>query len=489
LTGKGSPPVDVLDAPAAGMLVIRGGALRGGAYLLGIGLSLVSVPLMTRHLGTIDYGRIATVMALIALVASLTDGGLTAVGVREYSVRQRDEHRSLMRAIVGLRMTLTLAGVAAALVFAGAIGYDAVLVAGTCLAGIGLLVGTVQKALTIPMTSSLRLGTVAGIQLVEQSTLVAFVTLLVLAGAGIAPFFAIYLVSGFVALVATIAVAGWTLPLPTVDLSMWRTLLRDMLPYGAATAISATGVVLIAMPLLVTDTEVGYFALAAQVTTVLLGVWAVVSVSTLPVLARAARDDRARLTYVVERTLHTALVLGVGVSALTVVGAELAIRVLAGPEFEDATPVLQILAPTLAVGYAIAVWTLTLIALGRARRVLAVNLAGLAATLALAFSLVPTHGAMGAAIAVLAGQMLTFVAFAVSLGRLELGLVRMWRLLVLVVVTASLAVVVGTLMPVPTVIAMTIAAGLYAGALMSLGAVPPELLDLVMRRGDAPSDE
>ncbi len=122
-----------------------------------------------------------------------------------------------MRAIVGLRMTLTLAGVAAALVFASAIGYPAVLVAGTCLAGIGLLVGSVQKALTIPMTSSLRLGSVAGVQLVELSALVAFVTLLVLAGAGIAPFFAIYLVSGLVALVATIAMTGWTMPLPAVD--------------------------------------------------------------------------------------------------------------------------------------------------------------------------------------------------------------------------------------------------------------------------------
>jgi hypothetical protein len=43
-------------------------------------------------------------------------------------------------------MTLTLVGVAAALVFATAIGYSDVLIAGTCLAGAGLLVGSVQKA-------------------------------------------------------------------------------------------------------------------------------------------------------------------------------------------------------------------------------------------------------------------------------------------------------------------------------------------------------
>ena len=213
------------------------------------------------------------------------------------------------------------------------------------------------------------------------------------------------------------------------------------------------------------------------------------SASALPVLARAARDDRARLKYALGRTLHVALVFGVGVSALTLVGAEFGIRVLAGPEFEDATPVLQVLAPTLAVGYAVAVWSLTLVALGRARRVLAVNVVGLATTIALALPLVPAYGATGAAIAVLAGQVLNFVAFAVSLGRLDLGLADMWRLLALVGVTASLAVVAGLLMPVPTLIAMVVAAGIYAGALILLGAVPPELVDLIMLRGDAPSDE
>ena len=53
----------------------------------------------------------------------------------------------------------------------------------------------------------------------------------------------------------------------------------------------------------------------------------------------------------------------------------------------------------------------------------------------------------------------------------------------------GLAVVAGMVMPVRTPIAVAMAAGVYAGALMFLGAVPSELLDLIMLRGDAPSDE
>jgi O-antigen/teichoic acid export membrane protein len=472
--------VDLLDAPV-GQAVVRGGALRGGVYLVGIGLSLVSVPLMTRYLGAVDYGRVLAVFALVAVAGAVTDGGLTTVGVREYSVRPSGEQRVVLRAILGLRMVLTLAGIAGAWLFATAVGYPAVLVGGTLLAGAGLLAGNVQKVLTVPLAASLRLGTMASLNLFEQVALLAFVLLLVIGHAGMLPFFTIYLVSGLAALVATVAVVGRT-PSPAFDLSTWRMLWRDMLPYGAATAISAMGVVLIAMPLLGTDLDVGYFAIAARVITVLLGVWVVMSASTLPVLARSARDDHDRLRYVLGRTIHAAFVFGAGVSVLTLVGADLAIRLLAGPEFEPAAEALQILAPTLAVGCLVTVWTLALLALRRAGWVLAVNIAVLVVTLALALLLVPAHGSNGAAIAVLVGQMLSVPGFAVGLARSDLGLGEQWRLLSAVVLAAGLAVLAGMFLPAPALIAIVVAAGLYVGVLLLLGAIPPELRDLLTLR-------
>ena len=220
------------------MLVIRGGALRGGAYLLGIVLSLVSVPLMTRHLGTVDYGRVATVMALIALTASAHRR--RAYGRWSQGVLREATRRACapMRAIVGLRMTLTLVGVAAALVFASAIGYSAVLVAGTCLAGIGLLVERPSKGVDDPddVVASSRLGGRSSWSSCRRSS--AFVTLLVLVGAGIVPFFAMYLVSGLVRTRCDGCSDGLDqCHSPAVDLRLlWRALLRDMLPYGAAIA-------------------------------------------------------------------------------------------------------------------------------------------------------------------------------------------------------------------------------------------------------------
>lgn len=478
MESKGLPSVEVLDSPATGMLVIRGGALRGAVYLVGILLSLLSVPLMTRYLGAVDYGRVVTVAALVTIVAAITDGGLTTVGVREYAVWPAGGHRALMRAALGLRLTLTIAGVTGALVFAAAVGYESVLVLGTFIAGLGLLVGAVQRTLTIPLVTSLRLGTVAGVHLLEQTALVAFVVLLVLAGAALEPFFAAYLVSGLAALTAVVAVSGWRVPLPTVDLATWRLLLRDMLPYGAATAISPTGVLLIAMPLLTTDLQVGYFGIAAQIVTVLLGVWMVVSGSITPVLSRAARDDRERLRRVLGRTLHAAVVTGAGMGVLTLVGASLAVRVLGGPKFEPAASVLQLLAPTLVVAYIVAVCSLALVSMRRPGWVLGVNACVLVLTVTLALLLVPSHGAEGAAIAVLAGQGLSLAGFAVALQRNGLGGPEPTRLAGLVVAAAAVAVAAGVLLPVPDVVATAVAALLYAGVLVLLRAVPREFTDL-----------
>jgi O-antigen/teichoic acid export membrane protein len=208
----------------------------------------------------------------------------------------------------------------------------------------------------------------------------------------------------------------------------------------------------------------------------------VISASTLPVLARAARDDHDRLRYVLERTIHAAFVIGVGVSVLTLVGADLAIRLLAGPEFEPATEVLQILAPTLAVGYLVSVWSLTLLALRRAGWVLAVNGAALVVTLGLALLLVPGHGSIGGAIAVLVGQMLGVLGFAVVLRRNDLVRGMPWRLLSAVALAAGLSILVGMLVPGPTAIVVVIAAGLYAAVLLLLGAIPTELRDLLTLR-------
>ena len=105
-------PADMLDSGEAGGQFIRGGLSLTAAYIVNLLLSLAAVPLVIRHLGPVDYGRFATVTAIIFIVAGFTEAGLTSLGVREYSNLPRQERARLLRNLIGLRLTTTALGVA-----------------------------------------------------------------------------------------------------------------------------------------------------------------------------------------------------------------------------------------------------------------------------------------------------------------------------------------------------------------------------------------
>src|SRR6476660_9396391 len=110
------PAPDLLDSPEAGAAAIRGGALRLAGYGGGVLFALASIPLLVRHLGVVDFGRYTLCVSIIAMVQGLTEGGLQAIGVREYSVLSAADRDLMMRRLLALRVLATLTGIALALV-------------------------------------------------------------------------------------------------------------------------------------------------------------------------------------------------------------------------------------------------------------------------------------------------------------------------------------------------------------------------------------
>src|SRR3954453_10985930 len=135
---------EILDTPLAGPAAIRGGALRVLSYAGTVLLSGGAAALLFRLLGVFDSGRYVTVLSLMGLFAGIADAGLITVGVRELTVRRGDDRRLFLRDLLGLRIVLTLAAIAAATVFAAVADYPSVMVAGTAIAGVGFLIAGVQ---------------------------------------------------------------------------------------------------------------------------------------------------------------------------------------------------------------------------------------------------------------------------------------------------------------------------------------------------------
>ena len=100
-------------------------------------------------------------------------------------------------------MAIALSGLVIAVLFGLLVGYPAVMVIGTVIAGAGMVVYVAQDACSIPLQVGLRFGWVAGLQLAIQVGVAIEAVLLALAGAGLLPFFALQLPVVVPALVVT----------------------------------------------------------------------------------------------------------------------------------------------------------------------------------------------------------------------------------------------------------------------------------------------
>jgi len=477
---------DILDSGDAGGQFIRGGVSLTAAYVVNLLLSLAAVPLVIRHLGPVDYARFATVTAIIFIVAGFTEAGLTSLGVREYSNRSGSEGVRLLRNLIGLRLATTAVGVAATMAVLAVAGSPAVVVIGLALAGVGLMVRLVGDNYSIPLTVRLRLGWVAVVGIAYQFTLCAGYVILVLVGAGVVPLLAVVIVASAVQLVGiAVLVRREVSIVPAFDLPVWRRLLRETLPFAAAAAV---GVVyfreaLVLMSFLSNEREAGYYSAAFKIVEVLTTVPWILASSGLPILARAARDDSVRLSYAVKRLFEVGLILGVWMSASTIVGARLGIEVVAGAKYHASVGVLEIQALAVVTSFVAAILGYALLSMRQYRQLLRANVFAVLVVTVLSFILIPADGARGAAIAPTVSEACLGLAYAVSLAHGRARLRLSLRIVPGLAVGLGVALAVVYALPISSeLVRLVVLAAVYFPLLYVLKVIPSEVVGALVRR-------
>lgn len=477
--------VDILDTADAGTSVIRGGVLRFGGYALGALATLASSAVVIRHLGVIDTGHFLTVTALLAIVATVSDLGLTGFAVREYSTGARSDGRRFLRNLVGIRLVLALGGLSIAVLFGLLVGYPLVMVLGTVIAGFGMVFLVVQDGCAIPLQVGLRFGWVAGLQLALQVGVAIEAVLLALTGAGLLPFFALQLPIVIPVLFATMVVGGHDSRLmPSLDTQEWRRMVGRILPYSVAVVLSVVyfQIAQVMVSLLSSPVQTGYFGVSFRVLTALTLLPPLIVSTALPLLARAARDDAERFNYAGRRLAETMMLAGCGVALALFLGASFAIHVVAGPGYEHSVEVLHILAVALLGTFVISARGYALLSLDRLRAMLVCNGIALIVVLVCGVPLISAYGAKGAAIALVAAELMLGLSYERALShkrpelRLGLGFV------VRAAVATLLAGAVASVLPVPSVAAAVLGFALYVAALLSLGIIPAEIRQALVRR-------
>lgn len=481
---------DVLDTPEAGPMAIRGGALRVAGYAATAVIGTGSAAILFRHLGVVDTGAYVTVVSAMAIVAAVSDVGLTTVGMRELTVRSGADRAQLMRDLLGLRVAMTTAGVAIAIGLLAVAGYSGLLLLGLLIAGVGLLVQSLQTTLAISLMSQLRLGWVTIAEVGRQAVAGTLVVGFALAGAGLLTFIAIPIPVGLALLVLTAVLVRRDVPLlPAFNRERWWALIRDILPYSIAVAAAALyfRAAVIIVSLTASAEQLGYFGASFRVLEVLVMIPTLMVSAAFPILARSARDDAGRFDYALGRVLDVSIVTGVWFALVLGLGATLAIQIIGGAKFAPAAEILRIQAIGLGMSFVAVVWSTALLSLSRHREIMRLNLTAMVVGAATVLTMTLLDGARGAAISIVATEFLLAVGGAWLYVRTTGAALPSLRVLprALAAGAVAAAVALGSGLPtVPTLIVVTV---VYVLGLVVLRAIPREIAEALLQRFRAPA--
>jgi O-antigen/teichoic acid export membrane protein len=480
---------DVLATSEAGPAAVRGGALRFFGYVAASLIALGSGALLYRHLGVIDSGRYVAAGSLVALVAAASDLGMTAIGIRELSVRTGDARMRMAQTVLGLRLAVT--GVGVALVTAVAfVAYDSTLAIGVLLAGIGLVLQIWQGTLSIPLMVDMRFGWTSLFDFLRQLFISTLIVALVVSGAGLLPFIATPLPASAAVLLLMIVLFRRQVPLrATFLMAEWRTLVAPVLSYAIAVAASALyfRVAILLVSVLSNGYQLGYFSLSFNIMAALFAIPGLLVAVAFPIFSRAALDDHERLAYAIERVWEVCLIVGAWTSLAIALGAAFAIKLIGGSKFAPAGDVLAIQGISVGATFVGTVWGFGLLSLGRHRTILVFNLLALAAVVVTVSILAPLDGARGAAIGTSGVELANAIVGAWLLTRrrhhLRPSLTVIPKVAIALAVAATPA-----LMPIGEPARVALSCALYLVALLLLRALPAELLALSptrrLRRAD-----
>ena len=475
---------DVLRSADAGGRVARGGMIRGGGYIVGVGMGFATSILLLRYLGVADYGRYGTVAALMGLVLGITDGGMTAIGTREVSVLPPGIRREqLASSLMTLRAIAATVGVVVAVAFA-LVSYDPFLALGAALVGISVVLQSSQAMATVPLLADLRAAPIAAFDGLRQLLTLLGVLALVVAGTNLLPFFALQIPVVAITLLITVFYVRRTFAL---GFSFHRPhlahLLRETLPMSVAVVLNSLylGAMVVVVSLLTNDVETGIYAAPARIMEVLVFLAATMISMAIPVLAVSGVEDRERFRSGLQLLLQTGLAAAVAIAlALIAVAPEL-ITLIGGAQFEASGTVLQIQAVALVGIFANQALQFALVTLKAQRRLIYANAVALVVLLAGGVLLVSVLGPQGGAIAVVIGEATLTAALLIVLARTDRNAVPSGRFALRLVLSTALGAMV-ILIPINGWLQAIVAVIVFVLAAVATGAVPRETLTALTRR-------
>jgi O-antigen/teichoic acid export membrane protein len=386
---------------AVNFVVLSGGELLSKIF------TAVAFAYLARVLGPGGYGQLEFALAIVLFFTVLVDGGLSPYGARELAKDPGAAGRLVLHVVL-LRCALATAafGVLAALTVAIDQPWSVkvlILLYGLTLFGVPGLLGWVFQG-----RDSMHVVAVASI--VRWTTFAAGVFLFVHAPSQI---WRVPLVeAGAVGLVVLFYVALLARQLgrlrPRLDLSFVRSTIRQAAPIGASELVWATKIYFatVWLGLVVGGAEVGLFGAAHRLVVALHAFVWLYFFNLLPSLARATRDPPGPLQALLHRSIQVCAWSAVFVGIVGTAFAQPAITLVYGPQYQDAVPAFQVLIWLIPLALMSGNYRYALVAHGQQRLEFLTAACGACLNIVLNLLLIPPYGPLGAAIALVASEVL-----------------------------------------------------------------------------------
>lgn len=317
------------------------------AQILGKGVSaLISVliiKIITNYLSVSGYGEYTTIYEFLAFFAIAADLGLFTIGVREMS-RNENEIRKIAGNILGLRLVLSIAAMSLAVAAAFLIpNYENTLIPiGCAIAAVTTIFNLLNGTVAIVLQVHLKMQWASLTFVLSRVFTLAYMAYIVFYGIpeGGSQGFYHMLVAGVIGnglmFLATFAFANKLVPLrPQFDLKLWKSVVRESLPYGLALILNAVyfRVDSILLFMLRGSTEVGLYGVPMRMLEVLTVIPLYFMNSVLPILTRAISEKSEKYKKIIQYSWEFLVAAAAPVITGTVILAYPIVFIVSSPEF------------------------------------------------------------------------------------------------------------------------------------------------------------
>jgi O-antigen/teichoic acid export membrane protein len=382
------------------------------------GLLFVLFIVAGRTLGDVEFGKFSFALALGTIFETLMDFGFHQVTIRAVA-RDKSRALDLLRHTLGLKLIWATGALAALVVTATLLRPETDVRAACYLLGGSLVLRSYMLTIRGVLQGLERFAWDSVVVVADRAILLAFGLVALASGGGLHGLAIAFVAARAVAL----GVSAWLTHAQLgglgvrFDPAVWSELQTTALPIGFFLVVLNVyayidGVMLGVMR---TDVETGLYTAAYRAYEGLSYPASAIAAVLTPRLSDLFRTDRARHRRVAILGLAGAAGLAIIISTVACVLASPLMTGIFGSEFAPAAAPFRIL--SLGLTFVFAIWVMHAIALSvdRERLLLKTAIAGLVVNVALNLYVIPRMGASGAALATVAGELVSLVVIAFSL--------------------------------------------------------------------------